>query len=97
MNVGIAKVTLRIPGASSLKDRRRVVRSLVQRVSNRYEVSIVDVGPQDVPKTAVLGFACPSNSVRQAERVRDQIVDFIEADRLDVEIVEVELETLMGL
>ncbi len=96
MNVGVAKVTLRISGSASLKDRRRVVNSLCQRVHRKFSVSIADVGPQDAWQTAVLGISCVSSSVRHAEQVLDTVVAFIESERPDAQIVDCDLETLTG-
>ena len=96
VNVGVAKVTLRLWGSASLKDRRRVVNSICQRVHNKFSVSIADVGPQDTWQTAVLGISCTSNSVRHAEQTLDTVVSFIESERPDAQMVDCEIETLTG-
>jgi len=93
MIVGAAIVEIRIHGSHSLKQRRGVVRSIARRVSNRYNLSIADVGGQDTWQRAEIGL-CAAGSDRQ--HVRSQIesaVAFIEGLYL-AEIVAVDIEVL---
>ena len=93
MIVGAAIVEIRIHGSHSLKQRRGVVRSIAQRVSNRFNLSIAEVGGQDTWQRAEIGL-CGAGSDRQ--RVRSQIegaVAFIEKLHL-AEIVAVDIEML---
>ena len=96
MNVGVCKVRLRIPANQSLKGKRRVIRSLCQRVRNRYDVSIAEVGDNDSWQIATLGVACVSGSVRHADEVIDNVIAYIENSREDVIVVDVEQETISG-
>jgi ribosome-binding factor A len=93
MIVGAAIVEIRIHGSHSLKQRRGVVRSITRRVSNRYNLSIAEVGGQDTWQRAELGL-CSAGTDRQ--RVRSLIetaVGFIEKLHL-AEIVAVDIEVL---
>ena len=96
MNVGVCKVRLRIPENQSLKGKRRVIKSLCQKVRNRYDVSIAEVGDNDSWQMATLGIACVSGSVRHADEVIDNVVAYIENSREDVIVVDVEQETISG-
>ncbi len=96
MNVAVAKITLRLPASHSLKDKRRAVGSVLQRARRRFDVSIAEVDGLDAWQTAIIGIACVSNSVRQAERTLDAAIAFIESDRPDAEMVDCETETLTG-
>ena len=96
MNVGVCKVRLRIPENQSLKGKRRVIKSLCQRIRNRYEVSIAEVGDNESWQMATLGIACVSGSVRHADEVIDNVVAYIERSREDVVVVDVEQETISG-
>ena len=96
MNVGVCKVRLRIPENQSLKGKRRVIKSLCQKVRNRYDVSIAEVGDNDSWQIATLGVACVSGSVRHADEVIDNVVAYIENSREDVIVVDVEQETISG-
>ena len=96
MNVGVCKVRLRIPENQSLKGKRRVIKSLCQKVRNRYDVSIAEVGDNDSWQISTLGVACVSGSVRHADEVIDNVVAYIENSREDVIVVDVEQETISG-
>ena len=96
MNVGVCKVRLRIPANQSLKGKRRVIKSLCQKVRNRYDVSIAEVGDNDSWQIATLGVACVSGSVRHADEVIDNVVAYIENSREDVVVLDVEQETISG-
>lgn len=47
MTIGLLKLELSVPGAHSLKDKRRVVKSLKEKIRNRYNCSIAEVGEKD--------------------------------------------------
>ena len=83
---------LRIPGNQSLKGKRQVIKSVIARVHNRYNVSAAEVENNDVWQTASLGVTCVSNSARHAEDILRNVVAFIEADRLDIEVVDLAIE-----
>lgn len=92
MHVGICKLKLRIPENQSLKGKRMVLKSIIARVRNKFNVSIAEVEDQDVWQMATLGIACLSNDSRQANRIMSTVIDFICHSRLDVEIVDWQLE-----
>ena len=96
MNVGVCKVTLRLPENQSLKGKRRVVRSLCSRVRNKFNVSIAEVGDNDLWQLATLGIVCTGNEAVHVAQVLDSVVDFIERNGEDFEIVGQEQETLSG-
>jgi len=64
----------------SLKEKRQIVKSIIHRIKNRYNVSIAEVEKQDVKRWAVIGMACVSNSNQLVDRQLDLILDFLEAD-----------------
>jgi len=80
MVIGVCKVTLSIEGAFSLKEKRSVVKSIIDRVKARYNASIAEVDMNDIWKNAVLGIACVSNEAAHADRMLEDIVSFIEND-----------------
>ena len=68
MFVGVARIVLQIPGAQSLKDRRRVVKGLKDRARARLPVSIAEIGDLERHQVATLGVCVISNdSARCAE------------------------------
>ena len=96
MNVGVCKLTLRLPENQDLKGKRRVIKSLSSRIRNKFNVSIAEVGDNDSWQSAVLGITCVSNSLTHSDEVLNNVVDYIESSREDLEIVEYELDTLTG-
>lgn len=96
MNVGVCKVTLRIPENHSLKGKRRVVNSLCQRVRNKFNVSIAEVDGNEAWQMTTLGITCVSNSSRHADEVLGHVIAYIESSREDVELLQVEQETISG-
>ena len=78
MNVGILQLELEIPAAHSLKEKRGVVKSLKERLRNRFNVSASEVGDQDVWNRALLGVACVALDARGARELLDGVVRFAE-------------------
>jgi len=69
MYVGVARLVLSIPGARSLKDRRRVVKSLKDRVRARLPVSLAEVGELELYQVATLGVAVVANESARCSEV----------------------------
>ena len=96
MNVGVCKVTLRIPGNQSLKGKRRVINSLCSRIRNKFNVSIAEVEDNQAWQLATLGITCVSNNSRHADEILQSVVGYIESSREDLELVALEQETVSG-
>lgn len=92
MNAGILRFTLRLPESGSLKDKRQVVRSTAQRIRNKFQVSVAEVGDNDAWQIATLGVACVTNTHRHCEEMLDEIVAYVRESRLDAEVIDVESE-----
>jgi len=80
MVIGICKMTLVIYGAISLKDKRRVVKSLIERLKSRFNISIAEVGDNDIQNKAMLGVSCVSNDAAHADSMLSAVIDFVEND-----------------
>jgi hypothetical protein len=65
MIVGIAVLELHLPHARSLKEKRQVVRSLVDRMHQRYRVSVAETGHHDLHQRAEIGIAAVGSSERE--------------------------------
>ncbi|MGB5811039.1 MAG: DUF503 domain-containing protein [Polyangiales bacterium] len=78
MVVGVCQISLSLPGVNSLKAKRSIVRRVVDRASNRFNVAVAEVGRQDVHRQALLGFAVVSGDRRHANSMLDSIVSFVE-------------------
>lgn len=75
-----ASVELWIPGVHTLKERRAVVKSLVERIRHRFNCAIAQLDTDDRVDRAVIGLACISNDEGHARRQRDHILRFMEED-----------------
>jgi uncharacterized protein YlxP (DUF503 family) len=69
MFVGVLRLTFQIPGARSLKDRRRVVRSFRDRVQAKLRLSIAEVGGYEEHRRAVLGVAAVANEAGRVDEL----------------------------
>lgn len=94
--LGIATYSIRIYGASSLKDRRQVVRSLVERVRRHFNASVADLGPDGVWDRLELAVACVGSSLQETTTRVDQLDAFIShaEDEGEFEVVSTRREVL---
>jgi len=97
MNIGACKVKLRLPENETLKGKRQTVKSIIERVKNRYNVSIAEVDDHDLWQLVSLGITCVSISPQHANEVLSKVVNFIEKSRLDAELLDYEVEILHAL
>ena len=78
--VARAELELLFPGCYSLKDRRQVLRSLLERLRHRYNLAAAEVGGQEHWNHAVIGLAAVSNDQTHARRILEEAVRFVEND-----------------
>ena len=94
MNVGTCRVKLRFPENHSLKGKRQILKSIVTRLRNKFNVSVAEVGDNDLWQLATLGIACVSNNKRYTNEVLSKAVNSIINGRFEIEIVDYEIEIL---
>ena len=78
MFVGVLRLTFHIPSARSLKDKRRVVLKFRDRVRARFDVSIAEVGAQDLHQRAVFGVSVVSGDASVCDSVLEQVAHVAE-------------------
>ena len=88
------RFSLRLPESGSLKDKRQVVRSVAQRVRNKFQVAVAEVADNEVWRIATLGVACVANDARQCERVLSEVMAYVEDSRLDAELFDIQTEVI---
>ncbi len=74
----VLKIRLDLPGIASLKEKRRILKSLIARLRNDFNISIAEVDEQDRLRSAVLGAAVVSNSTSFGHQVMAKVVSKIE-------------------
>jgi uncharacterized protein YlxP (DUF503 family) len=94
MVIGVCTIVLEIPASHSLKDKRRVVKSILAKVRNQYNVSIAEVNANDAWQSAVLGIACVSNNAPYAHGLLTKIVERIRNRRFDAVVADYSIEIL---
>ena len=91
MIVGYCLIEIYIPSSNSLKGKRRILKSIINRVKNRFNVSIAEVDDHNLWRKATLGVACVSNNGRQVNVVLDKVIDYIEMDK-EIDIIDYSVE-----
>lgn len=85
------EVQLLLPESRSLKDKRQVLKSLKERIGNRFEVSVAEVDHNELWQRGTLGIAVVSNTTQHANEVLSRVVNFIERD-LRVQLIDYYME-----
>ncbi len=93
MVVGSGVIDVLIPECRSLKEKRSVLKQLLKRTQNEFNVSIAEVDDNDQWKRARIGFCVVGNDKQYINAKMDHILDFI--DRMQVaEIVKTKMEIM---
>ena len=77
-----------------MKEKRQVIKSVMARVRNQFEVAIAEVDEQDRWQVAVLGVTCVSNSSQHADEILSHVRRYIEETRPDILVTDVESEIM---
>jgi uncharacterized protein YlxP (DUF503 family) len=80
MIVGVMTVYLSLPGVTSLKGKRSIVKSVIGRLKSRFNISIAEVDHQDIRTNAVIGIAVICNESRFIDQQFDSIINFMRND-----------------
>jgi uncharacterized protein YlxP (DUF503 family) len=90
MYIVYAKLTFYIPMSNSLKDKRQVCRSLIDKARQKFNASISEVGTQDLYQKLTIGIAVVSGDASHAQDSLDEIIRFMDKNT-DAELTEVEV------
>ncbi len=94
MHVAAARISLHLPASQSLKDRRRVLRSLIDRTHAKFNAAVAEVGGQDTWQVADLGISITSSSATHAQEKLDQVVRFVEQFSPEAIVTSVEADVI---
>jgi len=78
--VGTLKVRLVLRESHSLKDKRRVIKSLKDRIAHAHNVSIAEVGALDEHRRSIIAIAMVSNDSKYVEGALSKLVDYVRLD-----------------
>ena len=89
MYVYSAILVFYIAQAFSLKDKRGVARSLIDKVKHKYNTAIAEVDTQDLHQTLTIGIAVVSGNAAHAENMLNEVIQYME-NHADAELVSIE-------
>ena len=93
MIVGLLTLDLHIPAANSLKSKRMVIKSLIERIKNKFNVSVAEVDAQNLWQRSVIGIAYVSNETVMINKVFEKIRTHVN-DTHSVELINSDMEML---
>jgi uncharacterized protein YlxP (DUF503 family) len=93
MIVGLCTIELYLPESDSLKAKRQVLLSVKDRLRDKFNVSVAEVGDQDLWQKSVLGMACVANEGAYVNQVLDQAVNLLRSVPM-IEMVRFRIELL---
>jgi uncharacterized protein len=97
MIIGTMRVVLFLPENGTIKDKRHVVKSILARVRNQFQVAAAEVEENDNLEAAVLGVVCVSNSAAHANDILQKSINFIERNVLEGGLEDYQIEIVHAL
>ena len=94
MNVGLLTIHIRLPGCSSLKEKRHRLKPLLARLHREFNVSVAEVDLQDQWQEALLACTLVSNEQGYTQRALQTVLEWVETHWPDVSVVDDKLESL---
>lgn len=92
--IGLVTVELELGGVGSLKEKRSILKSLTSRLQKQFNVSVAEVGYNDVWQSSAIAVATVTNSTRHANQVTTNILKWIEENFPDLEITGERIEII---
>lgn len=93
MVVGVCCLRLALHEVFSLKEKRSILKKIIERVRNKFPVSIAEVGDNDVWQSAKIGFSIVGNDRAYVNSFMDKVIDYIESLYL-AEIIDQQMEIM---
>ncbi len=92
MSLGLLTLHIQIPGCASLKEKRGRLKPLLARLRREFNVSVAELDYLDSWQNALIGCSLISNDHKHTQRSLQKVVAWIEEQRLDLYIIEEEIE-----
>ncbi len=89
--IGTGKIYLVASWVHSLKEKRMILKSIMDKVKHRFNVSIAEIENQDIHQSIVIGIACVSNDKSHANSTIQHVINYIE-DHTDALVEKTEIE-----
>lgn len=94
MHVATCVIKLHLEGVSSLKEKRRIVKSILKRLSNQFNVATAEIDYHDIWQSSVIGLVTIGNDAAYLHSILEKAVSWIETTRPDVPIDDYSIEFL---
>lgn len=78
MIIGYCKLRFSAEWVTSLKEKRMVVKSIVEKANHKFNISAAEIDCQDIHQTIAVGFSCVTNDAVLAERIINNVIDYME-------------------
>jgi uncharacterized protein YlxP (DUF503 family) len=91
MIVSLIKIEMHASWVHSLKEKRMIVKSICEKLRNKFNVSVIECEAQDIHQTIVIGISFLSADHAQADRIKETLITFIES-QTDAEITDIIFE-----
>ena len=93
MIVGTGKVYLHANWVHSLKEKRMIVKSIIAKIRNKFNVSVAEIEDLDLHQSIVIGVVCVSNSASLSISIIQNVMNFIESNT-EAEVLDIKIEIL---
>lgn len=93
MIIGICTCEIYIFNANSLKSKRSVVKSIIEKSKNRFNISIAEVGEHDKWQKSIIAFSTISNDQKIVEETIEKVINFFDSYS-EIEIINIKREIL---
>ncbi len=80
MVIGVVYLEISIPDANSLKEKRRILKSLIERARNRFNISVAETGLNDVWKSAEISIVTVGNETKYVNSVCSNVLNMFEME-----------------
>ena len=93
MVVGLGTITFRLSDCRSLKEKRKIIKSIISRSRNGFNITFAEIDQNDAHQSAKLGFAMVGNDHRRVNSLMDKLLEFIDSMSL-AEIIDTDTEII---
>lgn len=94
MIVGTCQIQLNLPGATNLKEKRKIVQSIKQKIRNTYKVSVAEIAKQDQWQLAIIGIGAVGSDPNTIDSLLKKIINFIGSLQGDFSLINHDIELL---
>ncbi|MBI3595264.1 MAG: DUF503 domain-containing protein [Nitrospirae bacterium] len=86
-------MSLQVPGSQSLKDKRQVIKSLIEKTKNRFNVAVAEIGDQELWQRALIGIVTIANDKKFVNQVLDKVLNFVRSNPF-IHLIDYQIEIL---